>query len=128
MLNEFIQNIASDQYRTVHLGYLDGLGDRLMNIGKFNSKKFKIGELSQVVKKKRNASQAGPNQVLCKIYRKCPRIMLTVVRDKVIPLNWHNFDEMMIPKVKNPRQSNLVDYRHIGLGNVEGTLFCSLIA
>ena len=127
MLNEFIQNIASDQYRTVHVGYLDGLGDRLMNIGKFNSKKFKIGELSQVVKKKRNASQAGPNQVLCKIYRKCPRIMLTVVRDKVIPLNWHNFDEM-IPKVKNPRQSNLADYRHIGLGNVEGTLFWSLIA
>ena len=34
----------------------------------------------------------------------------------------------MIPRVQNPRQSNLADYRQIALGNVEGKLFWSLIA
>ena len=33
----------------------------------------------------------------------------------------------MIPKVQNPRQSNLTDYRQIALGNVEEKLFWSLI-
>ena len=34
----------------------------------------------------------------------------------------------MIPKVQNPRQSNLADYREIALGNEEGKLLWSLIA
>ena len=34
----------------------------------------------------------------------------------------------MIPKVQNPRQSNLADYRQIALENVERKLFWSLIA
>ena len=64
MLNEFIQIVASEPDRTVPLGDLDGLDNISMSIGKFNSKKFKISELSQVVKKKRNASQPGLNQIL----------------------------------------------------------------
>ena len=56
------------------------------------------------------------------------RIMLITVRDKVIPLDWHVSDGIMIPKVQNPRQSNLADYRQIVLGNVEEKLFWSLIA
>ena len=75
VLNEFIQKVASDPYRTVSLGDLDGLDDISLNIGKFNSEKSKISELSQVVKKKRNASQSGLNQILYKVYKKCPRIM-----------------------------------------------------
>ena len=46
----------------------------------------------------------------------------------MIPLNWSVSDGIMIPKVWNPRQSNLADYRQIALGNVEGKLFLSLIA
>ena len=79
VLNEFIQKVASDPDRTVPLGDLDGLDDISMNIGKLNSEKFKISELSQVVKKK-NASQPGLNQILYKVYKKCPRIMNYVFR------------------------------------------------
>ena len=53
--------------------------------------------------------------------------MLIAVGDKVIPLNWHISDEIMIPKVQNPRQLILADYIEIALGNVEGKLFWSLI-
>ena len=56
------------------------------------------------------------------------RIMLIAVRDKVIPLNWHVSDGIMIAKVHKPRQSNLADYRQILLANVEEKLFWSLIA
>ena len=116
--------------RAVPFGDLDGLDEISMNIGKFNSDKFKISKGSYVVKKKRNASEPDPNQIPYKIYKKYPRIMnytfrimLIAVRDKVIPVNWHVCDGIMIPKVQNPRQSNLADYRQIALGNVEGKLF-----
>ena len=55
------------------------------------------------------------------------RIML-LVRDKVIPLNCHISGGIMIPKIQNPRQSNLADDTQIALGNVEGKLTWSLIA
>ena len=90
-----------------------------MNTVKFNSEKFKISELSQVVKK-RNASQSGPNQIPYKVYKKCLkimnyifRIMLIAIRDKVIPWKWHVSDGIIIPKVQNSAQSNLVDYGQI---------------
>ena len=75
VLNEFIQKVASNPDRTVPLWDLDGLDDISMNIGKFNSEKSKISELSQVVKKKRNASQPDPNQVPYRVCKKCSRIM-----------------------------------------------------
>ena len=94
VLNEYIEKVALDPDRTVPLGELDGLDDISMNIGKFNSEKLKINELSQVVRKKRNTSQPGPNQIPDKVYKKCPRIMnyifrimLIAVRGKVILLN-----------------------------------------
>ena len=49
VLNEFIQKVASDPDRTVPLGDLDGFDNISMNIGKFNSEKFKIREVSQLV-------------------------------------------------------------------------------
>ena len=64
VFNEFIQKAASDQDKTVPLGDLDGLDDISINIHKFNSEKFKISKLSQMAKKKRNASQLGLNQIL----------------------------------------------------------------
>ena len=90
VLNEFIQKVASDPDRAVPPGDLDGLDDISMNVGKFNSEKFKLSERSHVVKKKRNVSQSGPNQTPYKVYKKCPRIMnyifrVMAVRDKVIP-------------------------------------------
>ena len=75
VLNEFIQKVPSDPDRTVPFWDLDGLDDISMNIGKFNSEKSKISELSQVVKKKRNASQPDPNQVPYRVCKKCSRIM-----------------------------------------------------
>ena len=63
VLNEYIQKVASDTDRTVPLEELDGLDGISMNIDKFDSQKFKINELSQVVKKKRNTSQLGVNQI-----------------------------------------------------------------
>ena len=52
VLDEYIQKVASDQDRTVHHEELNGLDDISLNIGKFDSEKFKISELSQVVKRR----------------------------------------------------------------------------
>ena len=118
VLNKFIMKVAADPDRTVPLGDLDGLDDISMNIGKFNSEKVKISEISQVVKRNRNASQPGSNQIPYKVYKKGPRIMnftfRIMFRDNVIPLNWTVSDGIMISKVQNPRQSNLADYRQVG--------------
>ena len=54
--------------------------------------------------------------------------MLIAVRDKIVPLNCRVSDEIMIPKVQNPRQLHLANYRQIALGNVKGKLFWRLIA
>ena len=135
VLNKYIQKVRQDPERTIPLGELEGLPDIDANMASFNSDKFKTSDLYQVVKKKRNASQPGPNQIPYKVYKKCPklrnylfRIMLKAAKDKLIPLNWRVSDGIMIPKVQIPRQSNLADYRQIALGNVEGKLFWSLIA
>ena len=45
------------------IGDLDGLDDISLKIGNFNSEKFKISKLSQLVKSKRNASQPDSNQI-----------------------------------------------------------------
>ena len=132
VLNEFIKKVDEDLDST---SWGLGLDDISVNIGKFNAEKFKISDLSQVIKKKRNGSQLGPNEIPYKIYQKCPRvmnnisrIMLIAVRDKVIPLSWCVSNEIMMPKVQNSRQSSLADYSQVALGNVEGKLFWSLIA
>ena len=46
----------------------------------------------------------------------------------MIPLNCRVSGGIMIPKIQNPRQSNLADDTQIALGNVEGKLTWSLIA
>ena len=48
--------------------------------------------------------------------------MLIAVSDKAIPLKWRVSDGIMIPKMQNPKQLNLADYRQIALGNVERKL------
>ena len=108
----------SDVNKLEVLVLVDGIDDISMNIGKFNSEYSKISDLSQVVKKKRNISQPGPNQVPYRVYKKCSRsmnykfrIIFIAVRDKVIPLNWSVSDRIMISRVQNPRQSNLADHR-----------------
>ena len=134
MLSEYIYKVASDPDTAVHLGGFYGLYDILRIIDKFNFDKVNISELSQVVKKKRQASQQGPNKIMYRIQvrRRVEadkfRIMLVAVRSKVIPLKWPVTDGIMISKVQNPRQSISADNRQMALENVKGKLFWSLKA
>ena len=74
VLNKYMQKVTQDPERTVLLGELEGLPDIDASMASFNSDKFKISDLYQVVKKKRNASQPGPNQIPYKVYKKCPKL------------------------------------------------------
>ena len=84
---------------------------------------------------RRNASAAGLNRIPYKVYKKCSKI--SIVLFKIfqacfkrceIPIQWRSAQEIHIPKVSNPSENKLSDFRPIALLNVEGKLFFSLVS
>ena len=82
-----------------------------------------MSKLDKVLHKKRNGSKPGPNQIPYKVYKKCPklklylmRLMWQVIGEKKIPLKWRIADGIFIPKVDNPKSEEIrSDYRQIGM-------------
>ena len=70
-----------------------------------------------------------------KVYKKCSKISKVLFKifqvcfkRCEIPIQWRSAQEMHIPKVSNPSQNELSDFRQIALLNVEGKLFFSLVS
>ena len=134
-LNDFIRAVGSDNNRDVPLGPLDGLNDFQVQVEAFDDRPFSFCFFQRILKKKRNASKPGPNQIPYKVYKKCPRlakiifsIMQNVRKSGHVPLKWRIADGIFIPKVVSPNKSKIPDYRQIALMNVEGKLFWSLVS
>ena len=102
----------------------------------FDESNLSMAKLDGALRRKRNASRPGPNQIPYKVYKKCPqlkkyllRLMQATLREKKIPLKWRISDGIFIPKVDDPKEEQLrTDYRQIALTNVEGKLFWSLVS
>ena len=136
VLDGYLKEVCSDEQREVPLRELEGLPE-LQSPGKaFDNSKFMMSRLQNVLRKKRNASKPGPNQIPYKVYKKCPklrfyllRLMLGVISEKGIPLKWRISDGIFIPKVDDPKEDQInTDFRQISLTNVEGKLFWSLVS
>ena len=135
VINAYVKEVASDPLREIDLGNLDGLPDVVPPSIAFNSKKFSFEEFQKIVKKARNKSRPGPNQIPYKVYKKCPltcKVLLKAmneIRKKCnVPIQWRVNDGIFIPKVEKPRENKIEDFRQIALLNVEGKLFWSLVA
>ena len=94
-LDDFLKETYSDEKRDIPLGELKGLPELTHPTGEFDNSKLSIFKLQNVLKKKRNASRPGPNQIPYKVYKKCPelmkyllRVIIRVVNEKKIPLRW----------------------------------------
>ena len=82
----------------------------------------------------RNASAPGLNGIPYKVYKKCSKItkflfkiFQACFKRCEIPIQWRSAQEIHIPKVSNPSENKLSDFRPIALLNVEGKLFFSLV-
>ena len=89
----------------------------------------------EILLTRRNASAAGLNGIPYKVYKKCSKISKVLFKifqvcfkRCEIPIQWQSAQEMHIPKVSNPSQNELSDFRQIALLNVEGKLFFSLVS
>ena len=134
-INKYVQEVASDPLKHVDLGLLEGLPEAPLPEVPFNEEKLKFSEFKYTLKKKRNASKPGPNQIPYKVYKKCPELakhlfglILSTFKSNVTPLNWRVSDGIFLPKVKQPAENNINHYRQIALLNVEGKIYWSLIA
>lgn len=136
VLDAYIAEVARDELRETTLGPLEGLNDAKHPKVKFNESNLQERHLFNIIKKKRNASRPGPNQIPYKVYKKCPKLcqylfklMKAAVSSDKVPLKWRISDGVFIPKVENP-DTTMIDgqYRQIALMNVEAKLFWSMIS
>ena len=135
-LDNYVRDVASDPQRDVELGDLDGLPDVPAPKRVLSNRSFSFRLFNRILKKKRSASQPGPNKIPYRVYKACHylasylhRILNAIFRQgDVVPLCFRVNDGIMIPKVDSPDPSKIGDFRQIALLNVEGKLFWSLVA
>ena len=89
----------------------------------------------EILLTRRSASAPGLNGIPYKLYKKCSKIskflfkiFQACFKRCEIPIQWRSDQEILIPKVSNPSDNKLLDFRPIALLNVEGKLFFSLVA
>ena len=133
-MDRFVQEVASDPQREADLPPLPGLPEVPDPQVPFNEKPFSFSVYKKFLKKTRNASSPGPNGTPYKVYKKCKKtasllfsIINAVRKSGKIPLCWRISDGPFIPKVDNPKEDNISDFRQIALMNVEGKIFWALV-
>ena len=135
ILDDFLTSVLSDQDQQTPLGMLDGLRELPLPGVALKASRLKETDFEDIVSKRRNASAPGPNKVPYKVYKKCNHIrkylflLISSCFDHgKIPIQWRIASLIFIPKVSNPSETNILDFRQIALMNVEAKLFWALIA
>ena len=134
-IKSYVREVASDPLKDVDLGPLPGLLDAPLPDIPFDVSKFKFSDFKYILRKTRNASRPGHNQIPYKVYKKCPELakylfglFISVLKSGSTPLHWRLSDGIFLPKTKDPKENNINDYRQIALLNVEGKLYWSLVS
>ena len=86
-----------------------------------------------MVTKARTGSAPGPNGLMYKVYKKCPKLLVrlwkllkVVWRKGVIASCWQIAEGCFVPKEENSKELN--QFRTISLLNVEGKIFFAVLA
>ena len=100
---------------------------------KFDNSPLKLGEIKAFVRKAQAKSSLGINGISYKLYKRCPKILALLWKllreaytKKFIVDNWGLADGIHIPKEKDSKK--IKQFRLISLLNVEGKIFCGVIA
>ena len=124
-----------DKNYDIPLGNLEGLPPEPSLLKKFSKSSFSYNDFFEILMTRRNASAPGLNGIPYTVYKKSSKI--TKFLFKIfhacfkrceILIQWWSAQEIHIPKVSNPSQNKLSDFRAIALLNVEGKLFFSLVS
>ena len=115
------------------LGNLEDLPPEPSLLKKFSKSSFSYHDFLEILLTRRNASAPGLNGIPYKVYKKCSKIskflfkiFQACFKRCEISIQWRSAQEIHIPKVSNPSENKLLDFRPIALLNVEGKLFFSL--
>ena len=134
-LDTFLATILSDKEQHTPLGNLEGLEDLPLPNVTLKSGKLKETDFLNIVEKRRNASAPGPNKVPYKVYKKCSHLakylfglISSCFEHGKIPIQWRIASLIFIPKVTDPSENNITDFRQIALMNVEAKLFWALVS
>ena len=126
-------NLVDKNY-DIPLGNLEDLRPELF-LKKFNKSSFSYNDFLEILLTHRNSSAPGLNGITYKVYKKCSKIskflfkiFQACFKRCEIPIQWRSAQEIHIPKVSNPSENKLSDFRPIALLNVEGKLFVSLVS
>ena len=124
-----------DKHHDVPLPPLHGLPPCPPISFPFVSKHLTFSEFSKILNSRRNGSAPGINMIPYKVYKFCSslrdflfRLIVSCFKNCVVPIQWRIAVETYIPKVKDPDQSKIKDFRAISLLNVEGKLFFSVLS
>ena len=135
VLNDYVRVVASDPLRNEVLAPLDGLEGTVEPKKQYYLGKLCQGKFQFSLRRKRNKSRPGPNQLPYKLYKKCPLlqdylfgIISSMYSSGTVPLSWRISDGIFIPKVDVPNSMAIEDFRQIALMNVEGKLWWSMIS
>ena len=134
-LNEYVRQMSSDPKRDEVLLPLEGLEGTLEPLKKYYCGKLCESTFEFLLKKKRNKSRPGPDQLPYKVYKKCPlikgylfKILSSLYQSGKVPLSFRISDGVFIPKVEKPNSNEISDFRQIALMNCGGKMFWSMIA
>ena len=124
-----------DKNYDIPLGNLKDLPPEPSLLRKFNKSSFSCNDFLEILVTCRNASAPGLNGIPYKVYKKCSKISKFLFKifpacfkRCEIPIQWGSAQEIHIPKVSNPSENKLSDFRPIALLNVEGKRFFSLVS
>ena len=124
-----------DKNYNIPLGNLEGLPPKPSLLKKFSKSSFSYNDFFEILLTHRYASAPGLNGISYKVYIKCSKIskflfkiFQACFKRCEIPIQWRSAQEIHIPKVSNPSENKLSDFRPIALLNVEGKLFFSLVS
>lgn len=93
----------------------------------------KFSEVRQIIRCVRSTSAPGPNRILYKLYKNCPKllkllwsILRMVWMKQIIPSVWQRAFAFFIPMEQN-RTSRIGQFRRIALLNVKGKIFFAVM-
>ena len=112
-VDQHLSTVHSDKQRNRSLGENNRIEDVEYPKVMLEEKEPTLKEIKEVVTKARTGSAPGPNGLMYKVYKKCPKLLVrlwkllkVVWRKGVIPSCWQITEGCFVPKEENSKELN----------------------